>query len=467
MRETTSTCARRSSPRPHACPTTTSTARRPTPARRWSLRHEGGRARSSRPTPFSRSPKPSSSRARGIAHRGLSPRRGARVGAARQRSRASDASTHRVHHYSDVRPSARLLGILWIYADELDGARTEFEARARGRSGARRRGPARPDHDPARSHRAACRKLGSRRSTPAGGLERCWNARSRRLSGAGCWRPALRWTRFAGAWTRQELPREESLTLAIAAGAHWQIAECHAALGLLDLSLDDLASADATSIAHPRSTTASARRSPGSSASRRTRSRRWSHSGELDRAATALERLERQGRSTVSAWALATGARCRGLVCSARGDLDGAAQSLESALVEHERLPIPFELGRTLLATGQVHRRRNERRVGEGRAHEKRSRCSRSWARRSGPRRRARRCAGSGCGRCARRADADRADGGVARRIGPQESGDRGGDLRQPEDGRSEPLACLPQAGDPLPRRARRADGRAGAPTKT
>ena len=60
---------------------------------------------------------------------------------------------------------------------------------------------------------------------------------------------------------------------------------------------------------------------------------------------------------------MATGARCRGLVCSARGDLDGAAESLESALVEHERLPIPFELGRTLLVTGQVHRRRNERRL--------------------------------------------------------------------------------------------------------
>ena len=36
-------------------------------------------------------------------------------------------SLHRIHHYEDVRPSARLLGILHIYADELDEARTEFE----------------------------------------------------------------------------------------------------------------------------------------------------------------------------------------------------------------------------------------------------------------------------------------------------------------------------------------------------
>ena len=35
----------------------------------------------------------------------------------------------------------------------------------------------------------------------------------------------------------------------------------------------------------------------------------------------------------------------------------------EEAVVAHERLPIPFELGRTLLGTGQIHRRRNERRL--------------------------------------------------------------------------------------------------------
>ena len=40
---------------------------------------------------------------------------------------APGRSLHRVHHYSNVRPSERLLGILRIYADELDDARAEFE----------------------------------------------------------------------------------------------------------------------------------------------------------------------------------------------------------------------------------------------------------------------------------------------------------------------------------------------------
>jgi DNA-binding CsgD family transcriptional regulator len=65
-------------------------------------------------------------------------------------------------------------------------------------------------------------------------------------------------------------------------------------------------------------------------------------------------------------WSLATGARCRGLLLSARGELAIAELALEDALVEHERLPMPFELGRTLLALGLLQRRRNERR----RSHE-------------------------------------------------------------------------------------------------
>jgi hypothetical protein len=42
-------------------------------------------------------------------------------------ARVEGRSLHRIHHYEDVRPSARLLGILRIYADELDEAREEFE----------------------------------------------------------------------------------------------------------------------------------------------------------------------------------------------------------------------------------------------------------------------------------------------------------------------------------------------------
>ncbi len=47
---------------------------------------------------------------------------------------------------------------------------------------------------------------------------------------------------------------------------------------------------------------------------------------------------------------------------AARGDLDGSISVLDRAVVEHEALPMPFELARTLLVKGQLHRRRKEKR---------------------------------------------------------------------------------------------------------
>jgi len=84
--------------------------------------------------------------------------------------------------------------------------------------------------------------------------------------------------------------------------------------------------------------------------------------GDLDRAEDVLRKLEVRARASRIPWSLATGARCRGLLLSARGELATAELALEDALVEHERLPMPFELGRTLLALGLLQRRRNERR---------------------------------------------------------------------------------------------------------
>jgi DNA-binding CsgD family transcriptional regulator len=63
------------------------------------------------------------------------------------------------------------------------------------------------------------------------------------------------------------------------------------------------------------------------------------------------------GRSTL----LAVAARCDGAVLAAEGDLDGAEAALGRALAEHERLPLRYEVGRTLLALGQVQRRRRRR----------------------------------------------------------------------------------------------------------
>jgi DNA-binding CsgD family transcriptional regulator len=83
--------------------------------------------------------------------------------------------------------------------------------------------------------------------------------------------------------------------------------------------------------------------------------------GQVDEAGALTDRLEQRGRRLDRAWALAVGARCRGLLCAAQGDLASAAEALERAIVEHGRITEPFELGRTLLALGNVQRRRRQK----------------------------------------------------------------------------------------------------------
>src|SRR6185436_16153531 len=68
------------------------------------------------------------------------------------------------------------------------------------------------------------------------------------------------------------------------------------------------------------------------------------------------------GRNLDRAWAIATGARCRALVLAARGDLTGASAAADEALRVHDHLPLPFELGRTLLVRGTVERRAKRKR---------------------------------------------------------------------------------------------------------
>ena len=83
--------------------------------------------------------------------------------------------------------------------------------------------------------------------------------------------------------------------------------------------------------------------------------------GELDRAGGARWR-EARGEASRVPWSLATRARCRALLLAAHGELDAAERSLEQALTEHERCPVPFERARTLLALSGLQRRKNERR---------------------------------------------------------------------------------------------------------
>lgn len=85
--------------------------------------------------------------------------------------------------------------------------------------------------------------------------------------------------------------------------------------------------------------------------------------GELARAEDLAAWMDEVARATQRAWTVATGARSRALVQAARNDLDGADATLEGALAAHQRLPMPLELGRTLLTRGIIQRRMKRRAV--------------------------------------------------------------------------------------------------------
>ena len=84
--------------------------------------------------------------------------------------------------------------------------------------------------------------------------------------------------------------------------------------------------------------------------------------GELDQAREVLDWLEERGRALDRPWALAVAARYRGRLAAADGDFHGAFSALDRALKEHERLPMPFERGRTLLVLGTIRRRAKQKR---------------------------------------------------------------------------------------------------------
>jgi DNA-binding CsgD family transcriptional regulator len=87
--------------------------------------------------------------------------------------------------------------------------------------------------------------------------------------------------------------------------------------------------------------------------------------GDMERAAAIVALLDDAGRIAPTPWVLAVGARSRALLAAARGDLEAAAVAFDRALLEHDRLAMPFERARTLLAKGGLHRRRKEKRLAD------------------------------------------------------------------------------------------------------
>jgi DNA-binding CsgD family transcriptional regulator len=85
------------------------------------------------------------------------------------------------------------------------------------------------------------------------------------------------------------------------------------------------------------------------------------HLDRLDDAQRLIEMLEANGRRLDRPWMLALGARCRAMLQAGHGDVSAAAETAETALTEHERLPMPFERARTQLLLGQLQRRQRRR----------------------------------------------------------------------------------------------------------
>jgi ATP/maltotriose-dependent transcriptional regulator MalT len=85
--------------------------------------------------------------------------------------------------------------------------------------------------------------------------------------------------------------------------------------------------------------------------------------GRLDEAERLIERLEANGRRLDRPWMLAVASRCRAMLLAAYGDVDSATLVAQQAMVEHERLPMPFERARSQMLLGQLQRRQRQKGV--------------------------------------------------------------------------------------------------------
>lgn len=82
--------------------------------------------------------------------------------------------------------------------------------------------------------------------------------------------------------------------------------------------------------------------------------------GRSDEAEPLIDALHRNGRRLDRPWMLAVAQRCRSTLLAERGDIDGARAAAHAAMVEHQRIAMPFERARTLLTLGRIQRLRRK-----------------------------------------------------------------------------------------------------------
>ena len=85
--------------------------------------------------------------------------------------------------------------------------------------------------------------------------------------------------------------------------------------------------------------------------------------GRIEEAKRPLAEMKSLGERLDRPRLLCVTRRAEAMLAARRGDQDTAETLLEEALEIHERLPVPLERGRTLLALGMTHRRAKHRRA--------------------------------------------------------------------------------------------------------
>jgi DNA-binding CsgD family transcriptional regulator len=154
----------------------------------------------------------------------------------------------------------------------------------------------------------------------------------------------------------------EGASLAAAQGNHWTEIQNRSVLGFIALSEGDPEGVVRALEPADRLMTRSGVVEPGAFPFIPDLAEALISLGKLDRAKLMVDRLQDQGATLDRPLALATAARCRGLIAAALGDPTGALLEFERAQAEHERVAVPFEAARTLLVQGETFRRMKRKR---------------------------------------------------------------------------------------------------------
>jgi DNA-binding CsgD family transcriptional regulator len=156
---------------------------------------------------------------------------------------------------------------------------------------------------------------------------------------------------------------ERALELAVRVDAALVRSTASWALGFLELSLGRPAEADDHLAPVVAMTREAAIQEPGEMRFVPDEIDALSALGRVEEAEELLEWFEERATALDRPSARAAAARCAGLIALQGTDLKGAAGSFQEALLQHDRLEMPFERARTLLGLGQARRRSRERRA--------------------------------------------------------------------------------------------------------